>query len=64
MKKDWSRIDNDLCGRGMKKARDDYELNNILRWSRETEKRNKHLSKHPEDDDQVQDGMCEVSKQI
>jgi hypothetical protein len=64
MKKDWARIDNDLSGRGMKKARDDYELKNILRWSRETEKRNKHLSKHPEDDDQVRDGMCEVSKQM
>jgi hypothetical protein len=62
MKKDWARIDNDLCGKGMKKARDDYELKNILRWSQETEKRKKHMIKHPEDDDQVQDGMCEISK--
>jgi hypothetical protein len=39
-------------------------MKNILRWNRETASRNKHLKKHPEDDDQELDGMNEISKLI
>jgi hypothetical protein len=64
MKKDWAVIDEDMNGKGMKKARDDYEVKNILKWDQETRKRRKHLEKHPEDDDQSNDGLCEVCQEI
>jgi hypothetical protein len=64
MKKDWAKIDLDMNGKGMKKARDDYEIKNILKWNKETEKRNKHMKKHPEDDDSVNDGLCEICREM
>jgi hypothetical protein len=62
MKKEWARIDEDMNGKGMKKVREDHEMKNILRWNRETKARNKHLKKHPEDNDQELDCMNEISK--
>jgi hypothetical protein len=47
----------------MKKARDDYDYKNILKWSNETEKRKKHMEKHPEHDNSINDGLCEVQKE-
>jgi hypothetical protein len=64
MNNDLAKIDSDMNGKGMKKARDDYEIKNILKWSKETEKRNKHMKKHPEDDDSINDGLCEICREL
>jgi hypothetical protein len=63
MKKDWAKIDSDMNGKGMKKAQSDYDYKNILKWSNETDKRKKHMEKHPEHDDSINDGLCEVQKE-
>jgi hypothetical protein len=64
MKKDWAVIDEEMNGKGMKKAQDDYEVKNILKSDQETRKIRRHLEKHPEDDDQSNDGLCEVCQEI
>jgi hypothetical protein len=64
MKKDWAKIDEDMNGRGMKKAKDDYEMKNILKWDRAMEERKKHMEKHPKDDDYINDGICETNKEL
>jgi hypothetical protein len=64
MKKDWVKIDEDMNGRGMKRAQVDYEMKNIQRWSQDVEKRKRHLEKHPEDDDQAIYDKCETCAEV
>jgi hypothetical protein len=64
MKKDWARIDNEMNGKGMKKAQENYEQKNIVKWAEETEKNKRHMIKHPDDDDSIQDGMSLTQREL
>jgi hypothetical protein len=64
MKKDWAKLDEEMNGRGMKKAQRDYAFKNMLKWDQEVRKRRKHLEKHPEDDDQSIYDKCEICVEV
>jgi hypothetical protein len=64
MKKEWTKIDSEMSGKGMKKAQADYDLRNIRKWEKERIKRDEYLKKHPEYDDSVRDGLCETCKEV
>jgi hypothetical protein len=64
MKKDWEKIDQDLSGRGKRKALMDDETQQILKWEKENKRRKKYLEEHPECDDSVNDGLCLTDKEI
>jgi hypothetical protein len=58
MKRDSTKIDEEMSGKGMKKAQLDYYNHNIEKWSKNTKK----VKEHPECDYSVDNGMCLTDK--